>query len=121
MAAFEWMCGQLSKWTFDEFRAVCREIAGQAKDPAKTATAIEVLTLLNDRRYSTGAKRRSHLLQVVHTELNRLFGSLPASAQKIPKARTGSLISRRVAICAHRWRTKRRWSLTPRILRRKRH
>ena len=77
MAAFEWVRGQLSQWTFDEFRAVCREIAGQAKDPAKTATAIEVLTLLNDRRYSTGAKRRSHLLQVVHTELNRLFGSLP--------------------------------------------
>jgi len=53
-----------------------------AKDPAKTATAIEVLTLLNDRRYSTGAKRRSHLLQVVHTELNRLFGSLPNIGSK---------------------------------------
>jgi glutamate synthase domain-containing protein 1/glutamate synthase domain-containing protein 3 len=77
MAAFEWVRDQLSKWTFDEFRAVCREIAGQAKDSAKTATAIEVLTLLNDRRYSTGAKRRSHLLQVVHTEMNRLLGSLP--------------------------------------------
>jgi glutamate synthase domain-containing protein 1/glutamate synthase domain-containing protein 3 len=76
-AAFEWVRNQLSQLTFDEFRAVCREIAGQAKDPARTATAIEVLTLLNDRRYSTGAKRRSHLLQVVHTELNRLFDSLP--------------------------------------------
>ena len=85
MAAFEWVRGQLSQWTFDEFRAVCREIAGQAKDPAKTATAIEVLTLLNDRRYSTGAKRRSHLLQVVHTELNRLFGSLPNIGAKDSK------------------------------------
>ena len=79
------MRDQLPKWTFDEFRAVCREIAGQAKDPAKTATAIEVLTLLNDRRYSTGAKRRSHLLQVVHTELNRLFGSLPNIGTKDSK------------------------------------
>jgi glutamate synthase domain-containing protein 1/glutamate synthase domain-containing protein 3 len=77
LAAFEWVRDQLSQWTFDEFRAVCREIAGQAKDQAKTAAAIKVLTLLNDRCYSTGAKRRSHLLQVVHTELNRLFGSLP--------------------------------------------
>jgi glutamate synthase domain-containing protein 1/glutamate synthase domain-containing protein 3 len=76
-AAFEWVRDRLSQWTFDEFRAVCREIAAQAGDPARTAAAIEVLTLLNDRRYSTGAKRRSHLLQVVHTELNRLFGSLP--------------------------------------------
>ena len=82
LAAFEWVRGQLSQWTFDEFRAVCREIAGQAKDPAKTATAIEVLTLLNDRRYSTGAKRRSHLLQVVHAEMNRLFGSLPSIGAK---------------------------------------
>jgi glutamate synthase domain-containing protein 1/glutamate synthase domain-containing protein 3 len=85
LAAFEWVRDQLSQWTFDEFRAVCREIAGQAKDPAKTATAIEVLTLLNDRRYSTGAKRRSHLLQVVHTELNRLFGSLPNIGAKDSK------------------------------------
>jgi glutamate synthase domain-containing protein 3 len=85
LAAFEWVRGQLSQWTFDEFRAVCREIAGQAKDPAKTATAIEVLTLLNDRRYSTGAKRRSHLLQVVHTEMNRLFGSLPNIGAKDSK------------------------------------
>jgi glutamate synthase domain-containing protein 3 len=85
LAAFEWVRGQLSQWTFDEFRAVCREIAGQAKDPAKTATAIEVLTLLNDRRYSTGAKRRSHLLQVVHAEMNRLFGSLPNIGAKDSK------------------------------------
>jgi glutamate synthase domain-containing protein 1/glutamate synthase domain-containing protein 3 len=77
LAAFEWLRDQLPQWTFDEFRSVCRQIAGQAKDPAKTAAAIEVFALLNDRRYSTGAKRRSHLLQVVHTELNRLFGSLP--------------------------------------------
>jgi glutamate synthase domain-containing protein 1/glutamate synthase domain-containing protein 3 len=76
-ATFEWMRDQLPKWTFDEFRAVCRQLVDAAKDPARTATAIEVLTLLNDRRYSTGAKRRSHLLQVVHTEMNRLFGSLP--------------------------------------------
>jgi glutamate synthase domain-containing protein 3 len=76
-ATFEWMRDQLSKWTFDEFRSACRQMVDAAKDPARTAAAIEVLTLLNDRRYSTGAKRRSHLLQVVHTELNRLFGSLP--------------------------------------------
>jgi glutamate synthase domain-containing protein 3 len=79
---FEWMRDQLPKWTFDEFRSACRQMVDVAKDPARTATAIEVLTLLNDRRYSTGAKRRSHLLQVVHTELNRLFGSLPNIGSK---------------------------------------
>jgi glutamate synthase domain-containing protein 1/glutamate synthase domain-containing protein 3 len=76
-AVFEWMRDQLPQWSFDQFRSACRQIADAAKDPAKTATAIEALTLLNDRRYSTGAKRRSHVLHVVRTELNRLFGNLP--------------------------------------------
>jgi glutamate synthase domain-containing protein 3 len=82
IAVFEWMRDQLPKWTFDEFRTVCRLIADAAKDPAKTATAIDVLTQLNDKRFPTAAKRRSHVLHIVHTELNRLFGSLPNIAIK---------------------------------------
>jgi glutamate synthase domain-containing protein 1/glutamate synthase domain-containing protein 3 len=82
MEVFEWLRDQLPQWTFDEFRSACRQIADAAKEPSRTATAIEALTLLNDRRYSTGAKRRSHLLHVVHTELNRLFGSLPRIGAK---------------------------------------
>ena len=77
MAVFEWMRDQLPSWTFDQFRSACRQIADAAKDPVKTAPAIDLLTLLNDRRYPTGAKRRSHLLHILHTELNRLFGILP--------------------------------------------
>jgi glutamate synthase domain-containing protein 1/glutamate synthase domain-containing protein 3 len=75
--AFEWLRDQLPQWTFDEFRSACRQVSDAAKEPSRTATAIEALTLLNDRRYSTGAKRRSHLLHVVHIELNRLLGNLP--------------------------------------------
>ena len=82
MEVFEWLRDQLPQWTFDEFRSACRQVADAAKEPSRTATAIEALTLLNDRRYSTGAKRRSHLLHVVHTELNRLFGSLPRIGAK---------------------------------------
>jgi hypothetical protein len=91
----------------------------QAKDPAKTATAIEVLTLLNDRRYSTGAKRRSHLLQVVHTELNRLFGSLPNIGAKDSKGAYRLIDFATRGNLRRRWKTKPRWSLTPRISRRK--
>jgi glutamate synthase domain-containing protein 1/glutamate synthase domain-containing protein 3 len=76
-AVFERLRTELLRCTFDEFRSACRQIAEAAKDPAKTTPAIEVLTLLNDRRYPTGAKRRSHLLHVIRSELNRLFGSLP--------------------------------------------
>ncbi len=65
------------KWPFDEFRFACSKIVDQAKDPRKVALAIEVLTLLNDRRYSTGAKKRSHILHIIRGEMNRLFRSLP--------------------------------------------
>jgi len=82
MEIFETMRGLLPQWTFDEFRLACRQLAQQAKDPSKTATAIEVLTLLNDRRYATGAKKRSHLLHIVHNEWNRLFSQLPGIGSK---------------------------------------
>jgi glutamate synthase domain-containing protein 1/glutamate synthase domain-containing protein 3 len=76
-ALFEWMRDHLPSWSFDEFRFACQHLAAAGKAPSKTALVIEALTLLNDRRYSTGAKRRSHVLHVIRTELNRLFGSLP--------------------------------------------
>jgi glutamate synthase domain-containing protein 3 len=76
-AIFEMVCGLIPEWTFDEFRLACQQIADAAEDPSKTATAIEVLTLLNNRRYPTGTKKRSHMLHVIRTELNRLFGRLP--------------------------------------------
>jgi glutamate synthase domain-containing protein 3 len=81
-ATFEWMRDQLPKWTFDEFRGACRQITNQAKDPSRTATAIEIFTLLNDRRYSTGSKKRSHVLHVIHSELSRLLGNLPNLGSK---------------------------------------
>ena len=84
LTLFDTLRGLMPQWTFDEFRLACRQITQQAKDPSRTATAVEVFTLLNDRRYSTGAKKRSHVLHVVHGELNRLFGNLPNLASKDP-------------------------------------
>ena len=78
------------------------------------------MTLLNDRRYATGAKKRSHVLHIVRNELNRLLGNLPNIGAKdaakgefrlIDFATRGNLRRRR--------KTKPRWSLTPRISRRK--
>ena len=42
LAIFEMIRDLIPQWTFDEFRLACRQIVDQAKDPAKTATAIEV-------------------------------------------------------------------------------
>jgi glutamate synthase domain-containing protein 1/glutamate synthase domain-containing protein 3 len=76
-AIFEMICEEMPEWSFDEVRLACRHIVDEAEDPSKTAVAVEVLSLLNDRRYSTGRKKRSHVLHIIRTELNHLFSSLP--------------------------------------------
>jgi glutamate synthase domain-containing protein 1/glutamate synthase domain-containing protein 3 len=78
LAIFEMVRELIPQWTFDELHLACQQIINQAKDVSKTATAIEVFALLNDRRYSTGQKKRSHILHIVRSELNRLLGSIPA-------------------------------------------
>jgi glutamate synthase domain-containing protein 3 len=77
-AIFEMFRELMPKWSFDEFHLACQHLTDEAEDPTKTATAIEVLTLLNDRRYSTGSKRRSHVLHVIHLEMSRLLGKIPS-------------------------------------------
>jgi glutamate synthase domain-containing protein 1/glutamate synthase domain-containing protein 3 len=76
-AIFEMIREALPQWTFDEFRLACRQIAMQAKDASKTAIAIEVLTLLNDRKYSCGDKKHSHLIHIIREELKLIFLDLP--------------------------------------------
>jgi len=71
---FEYVRDNISLWSFDDIRAACRIIGGTKN----TALAIEVLTLLNDRRYATGSKKASHIVHIVRCELDRLFRSLPA-------------------------------------------
>jgi glutamate synthase domain-containing protein 1/glutamate synthase domain-containing protein 3 len=80
MAIFRMIQDVVHEWTFDELRFACRQIVNQAKDPHKIGLAVEVLTLLNDRRYGTGQKKRSHVLHVIREELNGLFLGIPRIA-----------------------------------------
>jgi glutamate synthase domain-containing protein 1/glutamate synthase domain-containing protein 3 len=82
LAVFEMIRDLVPEWSFDEFRFACRRIVNQAKDASKTALAIDVLTLLNDRRYSTGSKKRSHILYILRSELNLLFWNISNIAHK---------------------------------------
>jgi glutamate synthase domain-containing protein 1/glutamate synthase domain-containing protein 3 len=74
---FEYILRGLPAWSFTGFQAACETIKLLAKEPEKTAVAIEVLTWLNDRRYATGTKKRKCILLVVREALHQLFGSLP--------------------------------------------
>jgi glutamate synthase domain-containing protein 1/glutamate synthase domain-containing protein 3 len=77
-AIFEMISKLLPEWTFDEFRLATQQIVMQAKDASKTAIAIEVLTLLNDRKYSCGNKKPGHIINIIRQELKRILLSQPA-------------------------------------------
>ena len=81
-AVFEMIRDLMPEWSYDELRMACIQIVNQAKDAAQIATAIGTFTLLNDRRYSTGTKKRSHVLHIIRSELNRLFSALPNISEK---------------------------------------
>jgi glutamate synthase domain-containing protein 1/glutamate synthase domain-containing protein 3 len=69
---------RMSSWSFGDFRFVCLRIVRSAsRDDRSLAAAIEALTLLNDRRYPTGKKKRSSVLDIIHRSLHEIFGSVP--------------------------------------------
>ena len=68
---------RMADWTYDDVRAACRLIADNAKNTHTIGIAVGALTMLNDLRYPTGTKKRSHLLHVLREEISRLFKSLP--------------------------------------------
>ena len=74
--AFETVKNKIPLYSFDELRQELVMIAALGKEPQNTAIAIEVLTLLNDRRYSTGPKKRNHVIYLVRNALRDLFKSI---------------------------------------------
>ena len=74
---FEFVRDNIPKWPFDDIRIACRAIRDLGKNSEYTSYTIDTLTLLNDKHYPTGAKRRSHILQIIRTELNTLFINIP--------------------------------------------
>ncbi len=74
---FEFVKDNIPKWSFDEIRVAIKAIKELAKNNEYTAYTIDTLTLLNDRQYPTGEKRRSHILHIIQTELNSLYKNIP--------------------------------------------
>jgi glutamate synthase domain-containing protein 1/glutamate synthase domain-containing protein 3 len=81
---FEFLRDGMVGWSFDTLRAVCRALCERGASRENTAAAIEAFTLLNDRKYPTGDKKRSHILHIVRSELYRLLRSLPRISASDP-------------------------------------
>jgi glutamate synthase domain-containing protein 3 len=76
-AIFEYVRDSIPGWSFGDIRAACDVIVAMSKDPNNTGMTIEALTLLNDRRYSTGSKKRNHIIYILHEALDQLFSNTP--------------------------------------------
>ncbi|MCX6002008.1 MAG: glutamate synthase [Chloroflexi bacterium] len=73
---FEYLSGGIRKWPFAEIRAALAYLIELSKEPKGSSAAIEALTLLNDRRYPVGIKKRNHILYLVRSALNAVFSGL---------------------------------------------
>ncbi len=79
-------CAQeLPSWSAGQLRRFCQAVLQGADTPKSRAAAIELLTLVHDRRFYTGDKRRATVIQVVQETLEQLFDSAPLFDQ--PAAR----------------------------------
>ena len=76
-ALFEYLSGGMKQWSFHDIRSALSATAEIAVDRKYTSMAIEALTLLNDRRYPVGTKKRNHVLYLVRGALKQVFNSLP--------------------------------------------
>jgi glutamate synthase domain-containing protein 1/glutamate synthase domain-containing protein 3 len=71
----EWDCNKL-RWTVFELTKYAKE------DERKKTIVTEGLTLLNDRWYDSGNKKRSSVVQIVKEALRRIFDETPAIEAK---------------------------------------
>jgi len=82
----EWDCNKL-RWTMSELTKYADEREGRGEGGDKSivqtkAIVMEGLTLLNDRRYNTGTKKRSSVVQIVKATLHQIFDNTPAIEAK---------------------------------------
>ena len=67
----------LASWPAGQLRRFCQGLVHAADTSRSRSTALEVLTLLHDRRFDTGDKRRATVIQVVEEAIERLLDTAP--------------------------------------------
>jgi hypothetical protein len=67
----------LPSWSAGELQRFCRLVVQGADNAKSRSTAITLLTMLRDRHFYTGDKRRATVLRVAENMLEALFDSAP--------------------------------------------
>ncbi|HMK65555.1 MAG TPA: glutamate synthase, partial [Thermodesulfobacteriota bacterium] len=71
----------LEKWDYVQLGGLLEKLELWAKEEALQEKVIALLTILLDRRYPTGKKRRRSILQMISNSIHRIFESLPLIAE----------------------------------------
>lgn len=75
---FELFRMRAAEWDYTTLRLVVRDLGRRARSQKDALEpVIEALTLLLDRKFPMGTKKRSALVRIVTEELNEIFRSLP--------------------------------------------
>jgi len=75
---FQWVKGHVPIWSYASFREALQVTAAQAREgDGPKAAAVGGLTLLLDRRYDPGDKKRSHLRRLLMETLTEIFQTTP--------------------------------------------
>jgi hypothetical protein len=82
---FQYIAGKMRSWDYGTLAWLCRRMESLAEEgDRERALAIEVLTLLYDRRYDTGVKRRSSVLAMIEDSLYAIFRAVPLLGEDRP-------------------------------------
>jgi glutamate synthase domain-containing protein 1/glutamate synthase domain-containing protein 3 len=72
---FKLLKEQMQEAGYDGFRWLCRRIAEESRNNDEyRQTSIQSLTLVNDRRFSTGQLKRNAILNITRSTLKEIFG-----------------------------------------------
>jgi glutamate synthase domain-containing protein 1 len=77
---FQCLCGRMETIGYDELRWTVEEVAARTAEK-HPALGIAAFTLAIDRRYETGAKKRSSVLTILRGGLQRIFERQPLCGQ----------------------------------------
>jgi len=82
---FVYLRDNIVSWDYNIFRWSLNELKEFAAESDEyKETIIEALTLLNDRRYDTGDKKRSSILRIIREALHDLFAAVPFLSENSP-------------------------------------
>jgi glutamate synthase domain-containing protein 1/glutamate synthase domain-containing protein 3 len=84
-ALFQFVTARLPQWPYARFLEILQVVEDLARESDELrAAAIASLTLLLDRRYDPGEKKRSHLFRLLLDSLTRIFAAVPSMGESHP-------------------------------------